>query len=148
MDVSYSYQYTEIDPTLFVLILLSSLVVGVIGVIASWKIFSKAGKPGWASLIPFYNVIVLLQIVGRPWWLLLLLMLPFVNIVITVLLAIDLARSFGKSTAFGVIALWFFSFIGYLILAFSDAQYAGPAGSEGTDHPANPPAPAPPAAQA
>jgi len=102
------------------------LIIGTISLIASWKIYVKAGQPGWAVLVPIYNIYVLLEIVGRPWWWLLLLIIPGVNFVIAIILTFDLAASFGKSTGFGF-GLLFLSFIFTLILAFGDAQYTGPA---------------------
>jgi hypothetical protein len=69
---------------------------------AVWKVFAKAGKPGWAAIIPIYNIYVLLEIVGRPWWWMLLLLVPLLGIVIAFVIAVDLARSFGKSAGFGV----------------------------------------------
>jgi len=67
-----------------------------------WRIFEKAGKPGWAAIIPIYNVIVMLEIVGRPWWWLILLLIPVVNIVVGFLLALDMSRSFGHDLAFAL----------------------------------------------
>ena len=67
-----------------------------------WKIFTKAGQPGWAGLIPIYNYIVLMRIIGRPWWWILLFLVPIVNIVVLFIVYIDLAKSFGRSTGFGV----------------------------------------------
>ena len=91
-----------------------------------WKTFEKAGKPGWASLIPFYNFYVMFEIVGRPGWWLILLFVPFVNIVVYILLAIDMAKSFGKDTVYGILLLWLIAPVGYLMLGFSDAEYQGP----------------------
>lgn len=91
-----------------------------------WRIFEKAGKPGWAAIIPIYNVIVLLEIVGRPVWWVLLLFIPVVNIVIGFLLALDLSRSFGHDLAFAL-GLFFLGFIFYPILAFGGDTYRGPA---------------------
>jgi hypothetical protein len=99
--------------------------------IAYWAIFTKAGQPGWASLIPIYNAFMLLKIVGRPWWWLLLLLVPFINFVVGIILAIDLAKSFGRSTLFGVVMLFFLSAIGVLILAFGSSRYVGPAAASG-----------------
>ncbi|MBG0770099.1 MAG: signal peptidase I [Anaerolineaceae bacterium] len=99
--------------------------MAVISVAASWKIFVKAGQPGWVVLIPIYNIIVLLEIVGRPTWWLLLMLIPGVNFVISIILTFDLAASFGKDTGFGF-GLFFLSFIFMLILAFGDARYVGP----------------------
>jgi hypothetical protein len=95
-------------------------------VIAMWRIFTKAKKPGWAALIPIYNAYVQLKIINRPGWWILLYFIPFVNLVVSIVVAVDLAKAFGKSTAFGVIGLWLFSIVGYLILGYGDAQYKMP----------------------
>ncbi len=102
---------------IFVLLLIASL----------WRIFTKAGQPGWAAIIPIYNIYVLLQIVGRPGWWLILYFIPVANFVVALLVSIDLAKSFGKSAAWGVILLFVFNAIGYLLLGFGDATYKGPA---------------------
>jgi len=94
-------------------------------IVAMWKIFVKAGKPGWAAIIPIYNMLVFLQIIGRPWWWLLLMFIPFVNIVISIVVAIDLGKAFGKDAAYSVVLLWFFSIIGYLMLGFGKDKYLG-----------------------
>ena len=107
---------------------LVGLVVGLIFVIAVWKVFSKAGKPGWASLVPIYNYIVLLEIVGKPLWWFLLMLIPGVNLVIFIILAIDLAKSFGHGTGFGL-GLVFLSPIFILILGFGSSRYVGPGGN-------------------
>ena len=103
--------------------------VAVLGLVLAsmWTIFAKAGKPGWAALIPIYNLIVLLEIVGKPWWWLLLMVIPLVNVVFAVWTYNLLSKSFGKSEGFtaGLILL---SIIFLPILAFGDAQYQGPAG--------------------
>ena len=93
-------------------------------VVANWKIFTKAGKPGWASIIPFYNLYVLFEIAGMNGWLFLLLCLPIVNIVMIIMLCINLAKAFGKGTGF-IIGLIFLTNIFTLILAFGSAQYQG-----------------------
>ena len=93
--------------------------------VSFWVIFTKAGKPGWASLIPIYNYMVMLEIVGRPLWWIVLVLIPLVNIVITIIVALDTAKSFGKGAGFGI-GLWLLSFIFYPLLAFGDAKYAGP----------------------
>lgn len=101
------------------LVLLVAIIVGM------WKVFEKAGEKGWKSLIPFYSTWVLFEIAGKPGWWLLLALIPFVNIYAGVVLALELAKRFGKSTAFGIFGLFFFSFVGYLILGFGDAKYDG-----------------------
>lgn len=100
--------------------------VVVLQIIAMWRIFEKAQEAGWKSLIPFYNTYLLFRIAGRNGWGFLLLLVPIVQIVVAVMVSIDLAKHFGKSTAFGVIGLFLFSFIGYLMLGFGDAKYLGP----------------------
>ena len=102
------------------------LAVAVLLIVAYWKIFVKAGEAGWKSLIPFYNTYLLFRIAGRNGWWFLALLIPFVNIIVMLILSIDLAKHFGKSTAFGVVGLWIFSVIGYLILGFDKSTYVGP----------------------
>jgi hypothetical protein len=102
------------------------MVLIVVLVAAMWKIFVKAGKPGWAAIVPFYNIIVLLEIVGRPVWWIVLMLIPFVNFIFLFIIAIDLAKSFGKGIGFAL-GLIFVSPVFYPILGFGSAQYQGPA---------------------
>jgi hypothetical protein len=102
-------------------------VVAVICIVAIWRIFEKAGKPGWAAIIPIYNIIILLEIVGKPWWWLFLFLIPVVNMIFAVWIPNLLSKSFGKSEGFTV-GLVFLGFIFYPILAFGNAEYKGPAG--------------------
>jgi hypothetical protein len=111
--------------------LLFWLAIIAVCIIAFWKVFTKAGQPGWAAIIPIYNVIILLKIAGRPAWWVLLMLIPIVNIVISLIVAIDVAKSFGQSPVFGVVMLWLLSVIGYLILGFGSAKYLGPAAASG-----------------
>lgn len=92
-----------------------------------WAVFAKAGKPGWAALIPIYNLIILLEIVGKPWWWLFLMIIPLLNVVFAIWVYNLLSKSFGKSEGFTV-GLLLLSFIFFPILAFGDAEYQGPAG--------------------
>ena len=102
-----------------------ALGIAILFIIALWKVFTKAGQPGWASLIPLYNAYVLLKIAGKPGWWILLLLIPFANIVVLFLVSIGIAKSFGRSAAFGVFLLLLLGGIGYLILGFGSAQYRG-----------------------
>jgi hypothetical protein len=104
------------------LVMLALVAVFIAGM---WKVFVKAGQPGWAVLIPIYNLYILLQIAGRPAWWILLMMIPLVNIVVAALVAIDVAKAFGQSAAFGVVMLFLLSGIGYLMLGFGNYQYVG-----------------------
>jgi hypothetical protein len=100
------------------------LAIAVLVIAGIWKVFVKAGHPGWAAIIPIYNLYILLKIAGRPGWWLLLFIVPVVSIVIAIIVAIDIAKSFGKGTGFGV-GLAFLGPIFYPILGFGDASYQG-----------------------
>lgn len=107
---------------------------------ALWRVYTKAKQPGWAAIIPIYNSYVLLKIVGRPWWWLLLMFVPFVNFIINIIVLHDLSKSFGKDVAFTVL-LFFLPIIGYPILAWSGAEYGGPAAAPAQSPAATPPVP-------
>ena len=114
----------ENGPGLFFWTLFLAVTIAVIASV--WRVYTKAGHPGWAAIIPIYNVYVLLQIVGRPGWWLLLLLIPIVNIVVSLIVYLDLAKSFDQSSLFGL-GLFFLGFIFFPILGFGDARYRGPA---------------------
>lgn len=105
------------------LVVLAMMVVAIIGI---WKVFVKAGQPGWAVLIPIYNAYILLKIAGKPGWWLLLFLIPMVNMVIGILVAIDVAKAFGQSPVFGVVLLFLLAGIGYLVLGFGNYRYTRP----------------------
>jgi len=98
------------------------LIIAVLGIVGLWMTFRKAGKPGWGAIIPFYNVYLIIKMAGRPGWWLILMFIPFVNIVILIIVAIDNARNFGHGSGFGVL-LWLFPFIMYLVIAFGSSEY-------------------------
>ena len=118
----------------FLVWLVIILAVAVFAIIVQWKIFTKAGKPGWAAIVPVYNVIVLLDIIGYKWYYVFCLCLGAIPIVGSIALLlfgitmnIKLAKSFGKDVGFGI-GLLFLSLIFQSILAFSkDINYVGPA---------------------
>ena len=105
------------------IILLIELVVVVLMIAGLWKTFEKAGKPGWAAIIPIYNLIVLLEIAGRPLWWFILFLIPLVGLIIAIIVNIDVAKNFGKSEGFGI-GLALLGMIFYPILGFGDARYA------------------------
>lgn len=109
------------DPSSMVPIVLI-MGLGLLMIIGMWKMFIKAGEPGWASIIPLYNGIVMCRIAGKPEWWFLLFFVPFVGIVVSIIVAAGVAENFGKGTGF-VIGLIFLPFIFYPILGFGDAQY-------------------------
>jgi hypothetical protein len=110
--------------TFLLLFSLISLILVLISIIVLWTIFEKAGKPGWAAIIPIYNIIVFLDMVGRPWWWLLLTIVPGVNFIIGLILMFDLARVFGKGAGFAI-GLILLQPLFLLILAFDNSEYVG-----------------------
>ena len=100
----------------------ATVVLTVLMFAAVWKIFSKAGQPGWKCLIPIYGAVVFLRIVGRPGWWFLLLCIPVVNLFLSLALCIDLARAFGKGGGYAA-GLAFLTPVFMLMLAFGEAQY-------------------------
>lgn len=102
-----------------------SWVIGLISLAATWVIFLKANKPGWAAIIPVYNTYVMLEVVGKPWWWLLLLLIPIVNIVFAILMMRELARVFGQGVAFTV-GLIFLPFVFMPLLAWGNYKYTAP----------------------
>jgi uncharacterized membrane protein YoaK (UPF0700 family) len=87
-----------------------------------WRVFTKAGEPGWAAIVPIYNLVVVLKLAGKPLWWIVLFLIPLVNFVMLVLTTIGLAQNFGKGAGFGL-GLAFLAPIFYPILAFGDAEY-------------------------
>src|SRR5207237_10077413 len=97
--------------------MLIGLAIAVIMVASMWKIFTKAGKPGWAAIIPIYNLIVLLEIAGKPLWWFILMLIPFVNIVVFIMVLVSIARNFGKGVGFAI-GMLLLPFIFYPMLGF------------------------------
>jgi hypothetical protein len=109
----------------FWVIYIAIIAIVIVGV---WKVFEKAGKPGWASIVPIYNIIVLMEIVGKPTWWVLLYFIPCVNFIIGIIVAIELAKVFGKGGGFAA-GLILLPFVFYPILGFGDARYQGASAS-------------------
>jgi len=100
----------------------------VVTAIGLWKMFEKAGKPGWAGIIPIYNFVVLLQIAGKPiWWILPIILCPCIGLIPWFFLCSSTAKSFGQGTGFAI-GLFILFPIFALILGFGDSKYLGPAG--------------------
>lgn len=97
--------------------------IWIVTIVGLWKIFEKAGKPGWGALIPIYNLILWLEIVRRPgWWIILIVIVPFANIICSIIVIFDLAKSFGKGVGYGF-GLLFLPLIFFPMLGFGDAEY-------------------------
>lgn len=101
------------------------LLIFLLIIISLWKMFVKAGKPGWAAIIPIYNLIVWLEIVGKPVWWIILLLIPFVNFFVAIYLYHLTSKAFGKDIVMTLLLI-FLPFIGFPILGFGDAKYVGP----------------------
>lgn len=130
MDYSVSYSSGNFFSTIGVGGAILYLAILILLIASLWKIFKKAGKPGWASIIPIYNIIVWLEIVGKPWWwIFLIFFMPVVDIILLIIMIHLLSKSFGKSGWFTV-GLLFLGIIFYPILAFGNAKYVGPAGAK------------------
>ncbi|TCJ12403.1 hypothetical protein EPD60_14080 [Flaviaesturariibacter flavus] len=109
---------------LFVLFILS---IVVFMFAAFWRVFQKADQPGWAAIIPFYNLYIMLKIAGKPGWWLVLLLIPLVNYVFLIWMYNMIAKSFGKDEGFTV-GMVLLGFVFWPILGFGDARYLGPYG--------------------
>jgi len=99
----------------------------VLVVIAYWQTFSKAGYPGWLSIIPIVNWFVLVKIGGYSAWWGLLALVPLVNIVFAIVLALRIGRAFGHGGAFSFFLLFLLNPIGYFVKGFSSDTYTRPA---------------------
>lgn len=104
------------------LILFAEVVLGILTIVGMWKVFSKAGKPGWAAIVPIYNLVVMLEIAGKPIWWIILFLIPCVNLIMAILTFMGVAKNFGKGEAYGI-GLAFLPFIFFPLLGFSDARY-------------------------
>ncbi len=93
-----------------------------------WATFVKAGRPGWASIIPIYNGIVLIDIARKPLWWFLLMMIPFVGIIFAIIVMVAIARNFGRGGGFAI-GLILLPFIFWPILGFGSSEYIGEDGA-------------------
>ena len=107
-----------------VIMMIIWLAVAIFMIVATWKVFVKAGRPGWAVLIPIYNTYVFLKIAGKPGWWLIWFFIPVLNLIFGIIATLAFAQSFGKGAGFAV-GLIFLPIIFIPILAFGEAQYIG-----------------------
>ncbi len=98
------------------------LAIIISAIAAMWKVFVKAGQPGWAAIVPLYNIYVMTQIAGRPAWWIVLFFIPVVSIVAAIILYVDIAKAFGKGVGFAIGMIFL---VGWYILGFGDATYQG-----------------------
>jgi hypothetical protein len=124
MEFADSCPYWPFLVALIVPIIIFAIMVTVVEIVGAWFMFQKAGEPGWAAIIPIYNYLIAIKIAGKPWWYILLMLIPVVNLVIIIITLDGLAKNFGKGTGFTV-GLFFFRFIFIPILGFGNAVYSG-----------------------
>ena len=105
-----------------IIFMLVYLAIIISAIAAIWKVFAKAGQPGWAAIVPFYNIYVMTQIAGRPAWWIVLFFIPVVSIVAAIILYVDIAKAFGKGVGFAIGMMFL---VGWYILGFGDATYQG-----------------------
>lgn len=121
-ESTYDYSSTsslgEVSPIVWIVY----LAISIFYLIVTVKLYQKAGFPGWAAIVPVYNMVVLFQMAKMSGWMVLLLFVPFVNIVILIMLYINLAKAFGKGAGYGV-GLIFLPLIFMPMLAFGSAEY-------------------------
>lgn len=98
------------------------LAIVVFMILAVWKVFTKAGKPGWACIVPIYNIIIMLEIAKKPTWWIILFIIPVVNFVIMIMLTHAISKSFGKDVGF-TLGMIFLPIIFFPILGFGSATY-------------------------
>lgn len=124
--MEYKYEYSSSgDFPIWAIVLLLAFVVLMIA--SMWKVFVKAGQPGWAAIIPIYNIYVMTKIAGKPGYWTLLCLIPFVSIIFSIWLHNMISKSFGKEEGFTV-GLVLLGFIFWPILGFGAAKYLGPFG--------------------
>ncbi len=124
MDFSDSFPFWPFIVALIIPIIIFCIMIAVVEIVGAWYMFQKAGEPGWAAIIPIYNYLIGIKIAGKPWWYILLMLIPIVNVVIYILILDGLSKSFGKGTGFTV-GLFFFRFIFIPVLGFGNAVYTG-----------------------
>ena len=129
MNYSASVGGTQpMSPAMTMVFTIVWLAVAVLMIAAFWKIFLKAGQPGWAAIIPLYNVYVLLKVAGKPGWWLILFFIPLVDLIFLIIVYHAVSTAFGKGAGF-TLGIIFFPYIFLPILAFGKAVYTKPAGA-------------------
>jgi hypothetical protein len=129
-QVEYSYSYSSQGKAPGPVFWICWFAFVILMIAALWKVFTKAGQPGWAAIIPIVNTYFLCKVAGRPGWWVILMLIPLVNFIIWIILCIDVAKSFGKGAGFGI-GLLLLPIIFFPVLGFGSAQYQGPSASPG-----------------
>ncbi len=124
MELLNSCPYWPFLVAAIIPILIFAAAALVLEIAGAWLMFEKAGEPGWAAIIPIYNYLIGIKIAGKPWWYILLMLIPVVNIIIYIVILDGLSKSFGKGTGF-TFGLFFFRFIFIPVLGFDRSVYTG-----------------------
>lgn len=103
--------------------MLVSLLIALIIIASAWKVFEKAGEPGWAAIIPIYNIIIMLKIAGKPAWWVILFLIPFVNLIVAIITLIAFCARFGKGAGFAI-GMVILPFIFWPLLAWGGSSSA------------------------
>jgi len=111
-----------IEPWVIMALVAVELAMLLLLIAAWWRIFEKAGEPGWAAIVPIYNGLVALKIAGKTMWWILLLLIPVVGIVFGFIVIVSIAKRFGKGVGFALGMIFLFP-IFYPLLAWGEAQY-------------------------
>jgi hypothetical protein len=126
MSYDMTYYFNDFYSRVFsVPVIIISIILAVLLVVAWWKVFEKAGVPGWHAIIPFLNTYDEFKITFGNGWMFLLLLIPIVNLIIDIILQVKMSNAFHKGTGFAI-GLIFLPYIFYLILGFDSSTYAGP----------------------
>ena len=105
-------------------LIIFGVAIFILEIVALWFTLEKAGEPGWAAIIPVYNWLEVIKIAGKPWWFILLFLIPVVNVVVYIVVLHGVSKNFGKGGWFTV-GLFFFRFIFLAILGFGNSTYSG-----------------------
>ena len=124
MNDYYDYYSYSSPPAYNPVFTIISLVLCVFVLVCMWIIFRKADKPGWAAIVPFYNLYVLFEITWGSGMRFLLLLIPIYNIILSIQTQVRLAKAFGKSGGFAA-GLIFLPYIFIPLLAFGGTAYQG-----------------------
>lgn len=125
MEYEFEYSSQESDLPVWAWVLYGAIIFFILA--AHWRIFTKAGQPGWAAFIPILNIYGMTKVVGKPGYWTLLFFVPIVNIIIAIWLVNLVSKSFGKDEGF-TLGLILLPFIFWPILGFGPAKYLGPYG--------------------
>lgn len=123
-------EYTEVDIPIGTIIMFIGIVLAIMVflIAAMWKVFTKAGQPGWAAIIPIYNIYIMTKIAGKPGIWTLFFFIPLLNLIFMIWLYNMISKSFGKDEAFTV-GLVLLGIVFWPILGFGSAKYVGPYGN-------------------